>query len=374
MKPFAIYFPQYYPTPVNDDAWGKGFTDWSLVANANMRDWWNRRAPARGFYDGASSDVHRSQIDEALRAGVGGFGVYHYWFYPRHELNAFERTLLDRSTPSSMPWFLIWASEGWSRRWMGDPSVLIHLSPNPSRADIQRHCEYLAHCFDDPRYFRIRGRPLFAWYNLGHFTRPEDVVAQYRECWGSSGHDVHTAQFVKKPFDVAQGRLVDSSYLFEPRLYFASQSSGTRLKGALDALKKTLGEALVAQLLVWADRLAPRAKTYPAADFLRYLASEQRQALIDSLPGTVQDVLSPGWNNTPRYGDKFTALEALSAEAFARLVVEARADTDLPLLINAWNEWSEGAAIEPCAYLGSRYLAALGSPSADRTEVAVAQA
>ena len=45
----------------------------------------------------------------------------------------------------------------------------------------------------------------------------------------------------------------------------------------------------------------------------------------------------------------------------ASLAAAARVIT-LPPLINAWNEWSEGAAIEPCAYLGTRYLDALRAP------------
>jgi hypothetical protein len=32
---------------------------------------------------------------------------------------------------------------------------------------------------------------------------------------------------------------------------------------------------------------------------------------------------------------------------------------DLPILVNAWNEWTETAAIEPCAYLGTRYADAI---------------
>ena len=68
----------------------------------------------------------------------------------------------------------------------------------------------------------------------------------------------------------------------------------------------------------------------------------------------------PGWNNAPRYGERFTALADVPAAAFGELL-RAPSRSDLPLLINAWNEWSEGAAIEPCAYLGTRYLDALGS-------------
>jgi hypothetical protein len=84
------------------------------------------------------------------------------------------------------------------------------------------------------------------------------------------------------------------------------------------------------------------------------------------LPGLVQEVISPGWNNAPRYAKRFTRLEDVPPAFFRTMLEDASRSNGLPPLINAWNEWSEGAAIEPCAYLGSRYLDAArigeGSP------------
>jgi len=367
MNPFAIYFPQFYPISTNDKAWGKGFTDWTLVANANMRDWWSRRAPERGFYDGSVTKVHALQMAEARQAGIGGFAVYHYWFYTHHELDAFERTLMREPREAGLPWFLVWASEGWSRRWMGDATELVHLPASPSTAQIRHHCEYLAACFEHPNYVRVNGLPLFAWYNVGHFSDPARVLGEYRRTWTALGIDVHVAQFVKRPFDVRFSPLVDSNYLFEPRLYFAMQGQGGSIvaKRILDGLNRIGGERWTSRLLVAADRVAPRGKTYESAKFVQYLSSSRRQELITSLGSEAQDVLTPGWNNTPRYGRKFTALEDLPPDVFASLIAERRgAAKGLPLLINAWNEWSEGAAIEPCAYLGRRYLDAIRSTPA----------
>lgn len=362
MKPFAIYFPQFYPTKINDDAWGAGFTDWTLVANANLRDAWPRRAPASGFYDGSSPLVHARQIAEALDAGIGGFGVYHYWFYTHQELKAFEETLLGGyASAQSLPWFLIWASEGWSKRWLAKPDTLIHLTTAPERRDIEQHCDHLALCFSHPSYVRWRGKPLFAWYHLGHFDEPESVVVQYREALRRRGFEIAVAHFVKNPFDFAYSAFTDASYLFEPRLFFGHQSAmrGRKAKAVLNVLRKILGPSGTESILLTMDRLQKSGRTYPATRFLSYMSSLEREAIRAATKKPSQEVISPGWNNTPRYGDRFTALQTLEPSSFGSLVHKAMRTNDLPPLLNAWNEWSEGAAIEPCAYLGRRYLDAV---------------
>jgi hypothetical protein len=362
MKPFAIYFPQFYPTATNDKAWGAGFTDWALVANANMRDMWPRRAPAVGFYDGASPLVHAYQIDQAKAADLGGFAVYHYWFYTHQELNAFEQTMIaNLSSGPTLPWFLIWATEGWSKRWLANSETLIDLTSTPTQQEIEVHCDYLASCFSHPAYMRWQGKPLFAWYNLGHFYQPESVMVRYRKAMLLRGFDMAMAHFVKNPSDLAHCAFTDASYIFEPRLFFGSQklARGSVAKTTLNVFKKVVGAAGTEALLVMMDRLQKSGVTYSAASFLTYMESSERAAWLAATHQPCQEVLSPGWNNTPRYGKRFTALEPLDPSVFGKLVGEALQKCDLPPLLNAWNEWTEGAAIEPCAYLGSSYIDAV---------------
>lgn len=359
--PFAIYFPQFHPTPTNDRAWGSGFTDWQLVEEANRAQRWSPRQPQRGYYDGSSPEVHAQQIHEALDAGLGGFALYHYWFHTHQELDAFETTLLA-SPEGGCPWFLIWACEGWTKRWVGDPSVILELSPQPSDDEIARHCDHLARCFTHPSYLRWRGRPLFVWYHLAHFTAPQQVVARYREALRQRGHDVAMGHFIKNPFEVQYAGFMDLSYLFEPRLFFGTRRAGRGggAKRVFDLVTRSLGKPFTDRLLVWLDRAQQKGTSYSDEDFLRYLRSSERQALVAQITGPVQEVLSPGWNNTPRYRERYTALEPLAPGDVEQLLRAALRRSDVPPLVNAWNEWSEGAAIEPCHHLGRRYLDAVG--------------
>ena len=363
MQPFSIYFPQFYPTPTNDHVWGKGFTDWVLLANSNLRiDDGDRRAPARGLYDGADPVIHHAQIAEMQAHGLGGIGLYHYWFHSHQELGAFEQTLLAGNDATAMPWFLIWATEGWTKRWIGDHTTIVGLDPDPDQTLVEAHCRHLARCFENPAYFRWQGRPLFVWYNLAHFTHPARLLDRYRAVLRNHGFDVAMANFVKNTSDIALCAHTDASYVFEPRMFFNMGRSdrGTAARFVFDRAVSLLGADKANRLLVGTEKLTQReGRLFRADAFLAYLASDARAELLRGIAREVQEVISPGWDNAPRYDRRFTALESLSGSQFGALVAAASASGTLPPLINAWNEWTEKAAIEPCAYLGTRYLDAL---------------
>jgi hypothetical protein len=301
---------------------------------------------------------------EMVAGGLGGMAVYHYWFYTHQELDAFERTLLGGRGRADLPWFLVWASEGWSRRWMRDPSPILTLSSDPTDAQIEAHCCHLARCFEHPSYFRWHGKPLLVWYHLAHFEHPQALVDRYRRALALHGVEIAVGHFIKSPSDAGLARVADVSYLFEPRLYFGFQrmGRGSRAKQVLKGIKRLIGEYGAQRLLLLADRLQQKGQIYSVADYLAYLGSEERSQFMRGLTGSIQEVVSPGWNNAPRYESRFTALNDIAPKQVAEQVCAAAAQTpNLPPLINAWNEWSEGAAIEPCAYLGTQYLDAIAS-------------
>jgi hypothetical protein len=359
LNTYAIYFPQFYSLPVNDEAWGKGFTDWLLVGQANFQHSWERRVPLRGFYNGSDPNVHKQQTQEALEAGLSGFAVYHYWFYSQRLLGAFEDGILAGNTLTGKDqWFIIWASENWSKRWVGSPELLIDLNREPTQEMMEAHCEHLLRCFSSPGYVKWHNRPLFVIYNLGYFKSPEKLVNDYRECLSRFGIDVAMAHVVKSPADLEHCAYMDASYLFEPRLFFNSirKDRGSLASMAHSAFRNVFGGNLTDKALVLVDQWTSNANLFTKMQFSDYFKSEQRAGYIDRTGVNVQNILCPGWNNAPRYGKRFTMLEPATTDQFEQQLISSSNLSDLPVLINAWNEWSEGAAIEPCGYTGREYL------------------
>ena len=371
MKKYAIFFPQFHRVKVNDDAWGCGFEfNWmktsgnNNIAAANAFDYWSRRAPACGFYDLSNPNVIQTQFVEAASAGLDGFGIYHYRFEDGPELVAVEDYLRQEELPKEFGIFFIWANESWSRRWAGrDTELLKTVSMTPSRDEIRAHVNYLKPFMLREYYTKIAGRPLFVIYRPEFFRDPIKTLDCYREEFKNVGIDPLIGYFLKGASDVEFSEIFDFCYLFEPRLFFSF--GGTRNNRLLTKVFRKLIHMVSYSKVEYVSKLVSRfssrkSKSHSFSKFLTYFNSDARKHVVDNLECPFQNVLTVGWNNSPRYRDQYTAVGVPSVNEFlAMLSISTNASDcseNLPLLCNAWNEWSEGAAIEPCSYLGDELL------------------
>ena len=371
MRRYAIFFPQFHQVSVNDLAWGHGFTDWALVAVANAFDYWTRRSPACGFYDLTNANDVQTQFDVAAVAGLDGFGLYHYYFTDGPELDAVERYLHKSQPPPGFQYFFIWANENWSRRWAGRNTEILKTVPSaPERKEISGHVRYLKPYMESGSYTTIGNKPMFVMYRPDVFRDPAVTVALYRDEFARAGIDPSIGYFAKNVPDAAYSSIFDFCYVFEPRAFMNSfgvrknRIAGELFRKALRLLSDERAE-MVSELAV---RLLNRgARRYSFTSFLAYFSSDNRKALLRSLKCPVQNVLTCGWNNAPRYRQRFTELEVPAPHQFSEMLELSLRDDScsetLPLLCNAWNEWSEGAAIEPCMYLGDGLLRSFVSNS-----------
>ena len=374
MKRYAIFFPQFHRIEVNDLAWGYGFTDWSLVSVANAFDYWKRRAPVCGFYDLADEKVIEQQFATAAQAGLQGFGIYHYWFEDGSELGAVERYLTHARLPDKFDYFYIWANESWSKRWAGkDTDILKTVATNPSREQINHHVNYLKPYMQSASYTRVSGRPLFVIYRPEFFKDPVMTLALYRKEFEHAGLNPLIGYFMKSQSDIEYSNHFDFCYLFEPRMYF--NFGGLRKNRYVHAAyKKIIHLVSYSTAEKWSSlvsRLLNRgSKSYSFKSFLEYFGSNGRNQMVGQLQCPVQNVLTSGWNNAPRYRRHFTELEAPDPAEFSAMLDASlrnpKYSGDIPLLCNAWNEWSEGAAIEPCHYLGDSMLRTYVNMAADK--------
>lgn len=364
VRAICFYLPQFHPIPENDLWWGKGFTEWANVVSATPRfgGHYQPHLPGElGFYDLRLEDARIAQAKLAERFGIHGFCYYHYWFSGRRLLGRPLDEMLASGKPD-FPFCLCWANETWSRAWSGrEHDVLIR--QEYSNEDHQKHIAWLARVFDDRRYIRVGGRPLFLIY------RPDSIpeLARVLDEWKGffrMGDGVEpffcavSTGFSTLDDETLRASGFDAIVPFEPnRQHFpaARNATGHAVALARRILPQRLYDALRNNCWVAPTRINT------LVDYAAYV-----DASIERIPAPTNPTFPcvfPSWDNSARRVAA-TIIQNSSPDQYARWLSDAieRVSAYPPdsrlVFINAWNEWAEGCHLEPDSKHGMAFLEA----------------
>jgi glycosyltransferase involved in cell wall biosynthesis len=348
----AFYLPQFHPLPENDAWWGDGFTEWTNTSRALPRfaGHYQPRIPRDlGHYRLDDPATLRRQVKLARGAGLGGFAFYFYWFDGKRLLDRpLEALLADRGI--DFPFCLIWANENWSRRWDGsDDEVLI--AQTYRQADEAALIGAFARHFADPRYIRLQGRPLLMIYRAGLIPDAAASLARWRARFRTD-HGEDPILVMAQSFGEEDPRRfgLDGAVEFPPHKL-------VRGLPAINARLDLLDHEFDAQVYAYDDLAeAGGAAPEPAYPLLR--------------------TALPGWDNDARRQGRGMVLHGATPARYQawldQLIGAARARPffGTPMVcVNAWNEWAEGAYLEPDQHFGAAFLNATGRAIAGLTEV-----
>ena len=336
----AFYLPQFHSIPENDAWWGSGFTEWTNVrmATPQFTGHYQPRVPIdAGYYDLRDPDVQHRQVELAKRYGIGGFCFYFYWFAGHRLL---ETPLLNYLEDPSMdlPFCLCWANENWTRRWDGrEQDLLIGQQHSPD--DDLEFIQYISRYLKDPRYIRIDDRPLLLVYRPALFPDAAQTVSRWRQwCRENGVGELYVS-------------MVQSFQDLDPRPY------------DLDAAVE----------FPWHTGLPTDITTHlvPAkSEFRGYVFDWQDYATQceehPDQPWMQMRGVMPGWDNTPRRKSEAHLFQGHSRAGYNRwlrsamrwTLAQERSDAERLVFINAWNEWGEGAYLEPDQRFGYAFLQA----------------
>lgn len=337
----AFYLPQFHTIPENDKWWGKGFTEWRNVTRAlpQFEGHYQPKLPGDlGFYDLRNPEVMREQARLAREYGISAFCFYLYWFGGKTLLETPLRNWLADPT-IDLQFCLCWANEKWTRTWDGrGDEILIDQEHSP--IDDLAFIEHVAEYMRDRRYLRVDGKPKLLVYRPGLFPDMPATAARWRKwCLENGIGEIHLTyvQSFERPDPKSIG--FDAAVEFPPNM---SSSSSVAER------QRLINDGYMGQILDWRE-LANRDESGNSLGYIRYAGvnpcwdnearrSGKGRVYLYSSPRRYRDWLNSVLQQAPQHG----------------------AGQNL-IFINAWNEWAEGATLEPTSNHGYAWLEATRS-------------
>ena len=370
IKPICFYLPQFHTIPENDTAYGYGFTEWTNVKKAKpLFEGHNQpRVPLNNnYYCLLDPQIMKEQAKLAKSYGVYGFCYYHYWFKDGKKLLEKPIEIMLNDSHIDIPFCLCWANENWTKRWDGGDHGVIVEQDYGDFHDLKNHVDYLCEFFADHRYICMNDKPLLLIYKPELIPNLKKVIRYIRKRLKENGFKgINIAvQYPKFILDGGKQSLFDYFIEFEPQ-FIHSYMQDLNRKHTQKLIKKILLDIGLDKFVKHIeDKHIQQYKihntvTLDCCNYDKYWLHILNHKVINKkmIPGAFVD-----WDNTPRNinGRMFTGVSPVKFENYLRLYkykIMKEYNSEF-LFINAWNEWAEGAYLEPDTKNGYAYLEAL---------------
>ena len=364
-KIIAFYLPQYHTIPENDKWWGKGFTEWTNVKKAKplFTGHDQPRVPLNNnYYNLLDGDVKVWQANLAKKYGVFGFCYYHYWFKDGKQLLEKPAEQMLNNQNVDLPFCFCWANENWSRNWDGGNQEIIMEQNYGNQQDWELHFQYLLKFFKDDRYITVDGKPLFVIYKPDLIADLYQMVNYFKSRAKQEGFPgvCFAFQFPTYFSDIFyRDDIFDYMIEFEP--VFSRSNVQRSQSKKVEVMRKIFGENFISQ---YRKCKGIKGYNYNKPRYLSMFFYEEawdnilnQQWNKKIIPGTFID-----WDNTPRnkHGAMYTGFTIEKFEKnMSLLIKKSRENNKNMIFINAWNEWGEGAYLEPDEKYGYKKLEAI---------------
>jgi lipopolysaccharide biosynthesis protein len=345
MKILAFNLPQYHSIPENDQWWGKGFTEWTNLKRAKplFKGHEQPKIPINGYYyDLSKKEDIIHQIDLAKEYGISGFVYYHYWFNGKLLLEK-PCEILKESSEVDFNYCFCWANEQWTRTWDGKPGQVIMPQSFGGLEDWKRHLDYLLPFFKDTRYIIRDNKPLLFIYSASRIPHFDEMIEYWNKEIRSYGFDgIYIIEFISTVNPNASSKHSEAVIEYEP-MYSNRFGISNIMKLKRLICKKLHITDYLNYDRIW-NSLLKRNRIYGDREILH-------GAFV-------------GFDNSPRKGKAGLVLKYASPSKFEKYLrslvnVKRINGSKEYIVINAWNEWGEGAILEPSEQDGYSYLNAV---------------
>lgn len=356
----AIYFPGYHRDPHYDAWFGEKWNEWELLQNAPSRfpeheviqsEW--------GAFDEADPKMMEKQIALAADHDINVFIFDWYWYSGVKILHhPLEEGFLHAENRDRVNFALMWANHDWRNYFPAPyettPTLLLPI--RHSREDFEHVMDYCTQkYFREKNYWRVNGALFYS------FFQPELFVERL------GGPDAARAALDGAREKVKQaglGSLHFCAFIWQPERIPMLKAAGFDSLTSYNITGSGKAHLPDAPLDKYEDVAARHAELWKQLD-------------TGVLP--YSPVVTAGWDPSPRW-EKGTPwppkkedypygplVVGSTPERFGQLAGEAMdhattaSVTPPAIMVNAWNEWTEGSALLPQKKRGTAYLDALTS-------------
>jgi lipopolysaccharide biosynthesis protein len=291
-----------------------------------------------GFYDLRLPEIMLQQIELARKYGISAFCFHYYWFGGKRLLELPINNFLANPA-MNIDFCFCWANENWSRRWDGSENDIL-IAQNYSADDDIAFIEEMLPAFSDTRYIRINDKPLLIVYRASLLPDAKATAARWRKRAQERGF-AGLYLVAARTFDITDPR----PYGFDAAVEFPPHQIGVY---PLNRKFKIINPDYRGNIFDYAE-LAKRYGKQTESQFVNF------------------KTVMPSWDNEARKPEAGNTFAGALPEHYAKWLSDAAQTTlqNIPeerlLFINAWNEWAEGAHLEPDRYYGYAYLHVTGN-------------
>lgn len=339
-KVIAYYLPQFYPFPENDKWWGKGTTEWNNVSKAipQFVGHYQPRLPGElGYYDLRLKENMERQIELAKNYGIYGFCFYYYWFNGKRLLDKPLDMFLNNSMKFN--YCLCWVNENWTRRFDGTNSDIL-IENGKTEESYMKFINSILPYISDDRYIKIENKPVIIIYRPSNVPNAKKIIKYWREyILNKTGSDIYIIGIIEGYFNkdiFEQG--YDAAAEFQPGSISINLNE---INSKLDFIRKDF-----------------KGKVY---DYNEIINKNLLYYNYNNLK--IYKAVMPMWDNTARKNNCGAIFHNSTPEIYENWLSDAIKYTnnnkkleDNLVFINAWNEWGEGAYLEPDRRYGYAYL------------------
>lgn len=356
IKIISYYLPAYHEIDENNEWYGEGFTEWDNARKGVplFKNHYQPRTPHNEyFYDLTDVDALTYQANLATENGIFGFAFYHYWFNGRL---VFEKPveLLLRNKDIKVNYCFTWANHTWRKTWhdgLGEPELLIEQTYG-GQSDWLSHFEYFLEYFKDDRYILVDGRPMIVIFKADDIPEFDKMVDYWDDLAVKNGFKgIYTVRLIHSSQDLKLTFNTDAIVDFEP-----NKTASLRDFTTIPSFWKL-------RRYIWHRLKFSNKFVELFQDTINYDSFYKSILAKKLISAEYLHSFFIDWDNSARKGKRALIFKGASPSKLrkylSKIIKKSVEQQKEYIFAFAWNEWGEGAYLEPDEKFKDQYLRAI---------------